>query len=281
MAKKEKKPQYITSPLNTQMLNYQVYVLGGKEKLLYFLLAFVAGGLIGLTFYGGLFRNSEGEPTFATTVSNFVVFVTVGLIAVRIYIPMRIQQLKDKGKKELTQQFRSLLEALAVSLSSGMNMVESLQSAIDDLRTQYSADAYIVKEVAEMIGGIQNNIPIEVTMSSLGERSEIEDIKNFSSVFSVGYRAGGNLKDIVRRTNSIISEKIEISGEIETALSSNKTQFSAMMVIPVVMVLLLKAMSSDFAAGFSSAIGVVAITVAVGIFVVAYKLGQKIMDIKG
>ena len=118
-------------------------------------------------------------------------------------------------------------------------------------------------------------------MGFLGERSDIEDIKNFSVVFSVAYRAGGNLKDIVRRTNSIISEKIEISGEIETALSSNKTQFTAMMIIPVVMVLLLKSMSSDFAAGFSSIVGVVAITISIGIFVLAYKLGQKIMDVKG
>lgn len=281
MAKKVNEPQYIMSRLNTQMLNYKVYILSAKEKLLYFLLAFVGGGVIGLTFYGGLFRDADGNATFATSISNLIVFATVGLIAAKIFIPMRTKQLCDKRRQELTMQFRSLLETLAVSLSSGMNMAEALQGALDDLRQQYSPDAYIVKEVAEMISGMQNNIPIEETMSSLGERSQIEDIKNFSVVFAVAYRAGGNLKDIVRRTNSIISEKIEISGEIETALSSNKSQFSAMMVIPVVMVLLLKSMSSDFAAGFSSVVGVVAITIAICIFIGAFKLGQKIMDIKG
>lgn len=281
MAKKVSEPQYILSQLNTKMLNYKVYVMSSKEKLLYFILALIAGGVVGLTFYGGLFVDSDGNATVATSISNLVVFVLVGLIAAKIFIPMRTEQLRQKRLQELTTQFRSLLETLAVSLSSGMNMAESLQGALEDLRQQYSPEAYIVKEVSEMISGIQNNIPIEVTMASLGERSEIEDIKNFSVVFSVAYRAGGNLKDIVRRTNSIISEKIEISGEIETALSSNKTQFTAMMIIPVVMVLLLKSMSSDFAAGFSSIIGVSAITIAIGIFVLAYKLGQKIMDIKG
>lgn len=281
MAKKVSEPEYILSRLNTKMLNYKVYVMSAKEKLLYFLLAFVAGGVVGLTFYGGLFRDSDGNATAATSISNLIVFAAVGLIAAKIFIPMRTKQLQEKRLQELTMQFRSLLETLAVSLSSGMNIAESLQGALEDLRQQYSHEAYIVKEVSEMISGMQNNIPIEETMGFLGERSDIEDIKNFSVVFSVAYRAGGNLKDIVRRTNSIISEKIEISGEIETALSSNKTQFTAMMIIPVVMVLLLKSMSSDFAAGFSSIVGVVAITISIGIFVLAYKLGQKIMDVKG
>ena len=132
-----------------------------------------------------------------------------------------------------------------------------------------------------MIDGMQNSIPIVEMLVSLGERSEIEDIKNFGAVFEICYRAGGNMKDIVRRTNSIISEKIEISEEIETALTSNKSQFTAMMVIPVVLVLLLRLMSSSFAASFATAPGVIAITIAIGIFIGAYKIGQKIMDIKG
>ena len=132
-----------------------------------------------------------------------------------------------------------------------------------------------------MIDGIQNNIPIEDMMKSLGERSEIEDIKNFGTVFEICYRAGGNMKDIVRRTNNIISEKIEISNEIETALASNKSQFSAMMVIPVVLMLMLRMMSSSFAASFATIPGIISITIAIGLFFAAYKLGQKIMNIKG
>ena len=118
-------------------------------------------------------------------------------------------------------------------------------------------------------------------MASFGERSQIDDIKNFGVVFEVCYRAGGNIKDIVRRTNDIISEKIEVGEEIETALASNKSQFTAMMVIPVIMMLLLRMMSSSFAAAFATAPGVIAITIAIGFFLAAYRLGQKIMDIKG
>lgn len=259
MAKKVQEPQYINSALNTPMLNYKTYVMNGQEKTITFLLAFIVGGIVGLTFYGGQFRDADGVVTTATSISNLITFVLVGIAAWFIFYPMRCQQLKNKRKKELTQQFRSLLEALAVSLSSGMNMSESLVSAYNDLKIEYSENAYIISEVKEMIDGIQNNIPIEDMMKSLGERSEIEDIKNFGTVFEICYRAGGNMKDIVRRTNNIISEKIEISNEIETALASNKSQFSAMMVIPVVLMLMLRMMSSSFAASFATIPGIISL----------------------
>lgn len=283
MSKKNtlKEPQYIRSKLNTDMLNYRVYVMNTSEKITTILMAFVIGGLVGLVFYGGQFKDDEGLATSATIVCNLIIFALVGGVAAYIYLPMRCEQLKKNRKAELTLQFRSFLDSLAVSLSSGMNMTDSLQSIYGDLISQYMEDAYIVKETKEMISGIQNNVSLEESLQSFAQRSEIEDINNFAVVFSLCYRAGGNLKDIVRRTHDIISEKLEIQQEIETALASNKSQFSAMMVIPVVMVMLLRVMSSSFAASFSTVAGVVAMTIAIGIFVSAYKIGQKIMNIGG
>ncbi len=281
MAKKERIPQYVMSQLNTPMLNYRVYVIPTQKKIMLILGLFVIGGLLGQVFYGNLFLNSDGEMTKASYISNFVVFIIVGLIVKKVAYPMVLDRLKSKRKMELTNQFRSFLEAIAVSLSSGMNVPDALISANNDLRMEYTDDSYIVKEVQEMINGIQNNLSIEVMLKDFGARSEIIDIQNFSEVFAVGYRAGGNLKDIVRKTSDIIGDKIEMSAEIETAIASNKTQFDVMMIVPIVIIILLRTMSSQFAASFSTVAGVFATTVAIGIFVGAYKLGQKIMKITG
>lgn len=279
--KKPKEPEFILSPLGTELPNYRVYYMRVWEKLVSFLVSFAVGGGCGLVFYGNQFLDSAGYPTAMTQKGNIVIFTAAGMIAAMLFLPSRIKALEEKRKQELSLQFRALLEALAVSLSSGMNMTDSLQAACKDLRMEYSDKADIVVEVEEMILGLQNNIAIEEMMMSLGDRSENTDIKNFATVFSVSYRAGGNMKDIVRRTGNIISEKIEISGEIETALSSNKLQFKAMMIIPVVMMLMLRGMSRDFAASFSTVPGIAATTVAIGFFIIAYLSGQKIMDIKG
>ncbi len=281
MAKKERGPQYIMSALNTPMINYNEYYMNGQEKFITFLISFVGGGLVGLVFYGNQFLDEEGNTTPATMICNFILFVVIGLIAFKFFKTMRTEQLLTKRKKELRKQFRSFLETLAVSLSSGMNILDSLLSSYNDLKVEYTEDAYIVAEVKEMIDGMQNNVPIEDMMASLGERSSIEDVKNFGIVFELCYRAGGNMKEVVRRTSDIISEKIQIEAEIETALTSNKSQFSVMMVIPVVMVLMIRTMMTAFAKSFSTVPGVIAVSVAVAIFIGAYKLGTKLTDIKG
>ena len=260
MAKKERGPQYIMSALNTPMINYNEYYMNGQEKFITFLISFVGGGLVGLVFYGNQFLDEEGNTTPATMICNFILFVVIGLIAFKFFKTMRTEQLLTKRKKELRKQFRSFLETLAVSLSSGMNILDSLLSSYNDLKVEYSEDAYIVAEVKEMIDGMQNN---------------------FGIVFELCYRAGGNMKEVVRRTSDIISEKIQIEAEIETALTSNKSQFSVMMVIPVVMVLMIRTMMTAFAKSFSTVPGVIAVSVAVAIFIGAYKLGTKLTDIKG
>ena len=281
MAKKVKGPQYIPSALNTPMINYNEYYMNSKEKFITFLIGFVGGGAVGLVFYGNQFLDEEGNTTTASAICNVIIFVLIGLIATKVVFPMRTEQLRVKRRKDLRKQFRSFLEALAVSLSSGMNISDSLIAAHNDLKIEYSEDAYIVAEVKEMIDGMQNNVPIEEMMASLGERSSIEDIKNFGVVFELCYRAGGNMKDIVRRTSDIISEKIEIEAEIETALTSNKSQFTIMMIIPVGMILMIRTMMSTFAKSFATVPGVIAMTIAIAIFIGAYKLGTKITDIKG
>lgn len=280
MAKQNNEPQYYVSKINTQVLNYNVYVMKAAEKLLYMLLLFVAGGSVGLIFYGGLFK-SEGQATLMTTISNLVVFSVVGLLAIKYFLPTINASLKKKRTEKLKKQFCDFASALTNALASGMNMNDSLQAVYNDLQSQYSEDAFIVKEVQEIINGVNNNIPIETMLEDFGTRSGINDIVNFSKVFATCYRTGGDIKSVVRRTTEIISEKIMISSEIETAITSNKMQMNIMNVLPIVIVFMMRMMSQDFANSFSSIIGVVGLTVSVALTIGAYKLGQKIMDIKG
>lgn len=282
MAKKEKntEPQYYMSAINNPVLNYNVYIMKPTERLLFFLLTFIAGGLVGLIFYGGLFK-VEGEATFATFISNIVVFAGVGFLSSKIFMKVINEALRNKRLKKLKTQFRDFLDSLSNSLSGGMNVNDAIINSHSDLESQYSPDAYIVKEVAEMINGVHNNIPIEDMLRDFGSRSGNDDIANFATVFETAYRTGGNIKDIIRRTTDIISEKIMIAEEIQTKITSNKLQMQIMNVIPIFLVLMLRMSSSEFDAAFGSIVGVICMTIGVGFFLAAYKMGQKMMDIKG
>lgn len=281
MAKKEKTyvPEYINSPLNNPMPNYSIYVMKKNESIIVRLISFVAGGLVALIFYGNLFM-VDGFATLATYISNIVVFVVLGLLAIKFVVPMYKKTRLEKRKTVLKQQFRDMLASLAASFSSGSNVQMAFESAVDDLKMQYSSKDYIVREMEEVINGMKQNINVEVMLENFGERSGNEDIISFADVFSVCYRKGGNMNSVIHRTHSVISEKMAVADEIETKLTSNKMQHNVMSVMPIVVVAMLRFTNESFAANFATPVGVIVNTIAIGIFVGAYIYGNKIVDIK-
>lgn len=280
MGKTPQEPQYYLSEINTQVMNYKVYIMNLGEKLMYMTILFIAGGCIGLIFYGGLFK-SEGQSTFLTTISNLVVFAGIGVLAIKAFLPAITESLRKKRIVVLKEQFVDFASALTNALGSGMNMNDSVNAVYLDLKSQYSEEAYIVVEIKELVDGLNNNLSIEHLLEQFGIRSGDEDISNFAQVFSTCYRTGGDIKSVVRRTTEMISEKIMIASEIETAITSNKMQMNVMTVLPIVIILMMRVMSAEFANSFSTIIGVIGLTASAGLTFAAYKMGQKIMDIKG
>lgn len=282
MAKKEKKnkePKYIHSPLNNPMINYRVYYMSSSQKIVYSLIIFVLGGIAGNIFYGGLFR-VDGENTIATYISNLVVFIIVGLISLKFFLPVVNQNLKNKRDSRLKKQFMDLMEAVSTSLSAGNTVSDSFINAHSDLQNQYSPNDMIIIELSEIVTGLDNGKTLEEMIKAFGERSGNEDIENFSNVISNCFRLGGNFKDVVKKTRDIIAEKIAVSDEIETKLASNKMQHNAMSIMPIVLVGMIKMMNPTFADNLSSPVGIVVVTIAIGIFVGSYIWGRKIIDIR-
>lgn len=278
-SKKFKEPRYIDSPMNNPMLNYRAYYMTGTEKLFYSIVVILIGGAVGLVFYGGLFK-LEGEATIATHISNGVIFLGVGLVAARFFVPAINEMLLNKRKKELQKQFMDFLEALSASLSAGNTMHGAVVNARIDLLNQYSESELIIIELSEIISGIDNGKNLEEMLQNFGIRSDIEDIKNFSNVISNCYRLGGNFGNVIRYTREIISDKIAVDDEIATKIASNKLQHNAMCVMPIVLVAMLKLISPDFASNLSSPIGVFVTTIAIVIFIASYFWGQKIINIR-
>ena len=163
-------------------MNYNVYVTTPKEKLLYMAILVLCGGLVGLIFYGGLFKQN-GEGTLATTVSNIVVFGLGALAANKFFMPVITENLRQKRLKKLRAQFCDFATSLTNSLASGMNIRDALTATYTDLQSQYSSEEKIAREVSELLNGAYNNIPVETMLGDFGERSGVPDIKNFAVVF--------------------------------------------------------------------------------------------------
>lgn len=277
---KQNEPLYEVSGTNRQMINYKVYQMTSNEKLLYFVLAFVVGAAVAYLFYGGIGKDEYGNPTVLTYILDIVIMALIGFVAAKLFMPIRKEQIIDARKKKLRTQFIDLLDSLATSISSGKNVPNAFVAAREDLLVQYQPDAYIVQEVDNIISGIQNNIDVGSMLINFGERSGIQDIRTFGRVFETAYSKGANLKDVIRNSHAILSNKCEIEAEIETKVASNKNEQNIMVIMPIILVGMIKMAGSDFASNFTTPTGILCTTIAIGAFIGAYLLGRKILKIE-
>lgn len=278
--KKEKEPQYYYSATNMQTYNYKVYYMSTLEKVGYFILAFVVGAAVGYLFYGGLAKDEYGDPTVTTYVLNVVIMTVVGVGSGIAFIPIRTQMIIDARRKKIKTQFRDMLEALNTSLGAGKNVTDSFHAVYDDLKVQYEESAFIIKEMEVILSCMANNVDIEVPLQDFGIRSGVDDIVSFANVFKICYHKGGNIKDTIKNTHAILSEKMEISEEIETIVTGAKSEQYLMIIMPILLIGMIKMISADFAANFATPTGIIATTIGIVMFVVSYLVGRAILNIK-
>ncbi len=277
---KEQEPQYYLSPTHIETLNYKVYYMSKKEKIIYFVLAFVVGAVVGYLFYGGIGKDEYGNATVITYILDILIPVVVGFIAGKVFLPIRTKQIINKRRKQLNIQFRDMLDGITTSLGAGNNVMNSFNAVYNDLKIQHADDAFIIKELEVVLSGMQSNFNIEDLLEDFGVRSGIDDIISFANVFKICYRKGGNIQDVIQSTHAILSKKMEIKEDIETTVSGSKMDQMIMIVLPIILIGLIKIMSPEFAANFVTITGLFATTIAIGLFVAAYFIGKAVMDIK-
>lgn len=275
--KKEKKSQWTTNPLNEKAMDYHVYEMTTGEKLVSGMIAFVVGGLVSMIFYGGLFKQ-EGTATLYTYISDVSIFCIVGLVAAIAFISIRRKQLLEKRHNDLRAQFRDMLESMTASLAANGTVQDAFISAYNDMKIQYSDNAYITKELEQMVYATRNNVPLEDMIDDFAKRSGIDDVKDFADVFRVSRGPGGNMSNVMRQTHSIIGDKMAIEDEIDAKINSNKLELNIIMVAPFLIVAMLRFTNPTFAESFVTLKGVLVSTAALILFYISYLLGQKIID---
>ena len=203
-----------------------------------------------------------------------------GFVAGRCFVPIRRKAIIAKRQRMLKNQFRDMLEAISTSISAGNNVTDAFRSAYEDLKIQYEEDAFILKELEIILSGMNNNVDLVDLLQDFGARSGCEDIASFANVFKICYEKGGNIKETIRTTHDILSDKMEITEDIETIVTSNKTEQKIMVAMPIALIGVIKMMSPEFAANYTTLSGVISTTVAVILFVAAYYIGKIVLDIK-
>ena len=215
-------------------IDYRKYSFTWKDWLTYFVMIIAKGADIGYLFY-----------------DSFKMCILCVPFFVMDYKSMKEERL-NRQKRDLTMQFRSMMEALVTSLTAG----------------------------DEIIAGLKVNIPVEKLLKDFGVRSGIEDIDNFANVVAAAKRSGGNLIRIIEKTVRSISDKISLEEEMETMISAKKLEEKIMMVMPYGILFYLRISNGGFLdVLYHNGIGIVLMTIFLAGVYLANMWATRIMDI--
>ncbi len=139
---------------------------------------------------------------------------------------------EEKRRRLLAAQFRDGMQCLLSSLEAGYSIENSVEAAVADLRVMFDEKAPIVAAFRRMSRRFQNGEDTETVIRDFGEQSNVEDIRNFSVVFTIANRSGGDIVHVIRSVNDTLYQKQEVMREIRTVLLSKQLEVTIMKWMP-------------------------------------------------
>lgn len=250
--------------MNTKMPVYYICNMKKGMRILVYALASFLAGIVVYLFY---------HLVSIAVIGGCI----IGVFLEKLYVDSTIK----KRQKQLRLQFRDFLSSMAVAARAGNVEVKAIKSVAQDLRLAYSEQSDIVREIDNIIVQYEGGgIAMKDLFQDFAARSNLPDIQNFATIYSVIEGKSDRYGDIVVQTHEIIGEKIEVEQEIETGITSAKSETYTMLVMPVVIVIAMSCMGSGLMdALFTTLIGHLVATVALILFLISFVLSIKLTDI--
>ena len=234
------------------------------DHIMAFIIGFVTGFLVLFIFYRLISLSIIGGALLG--IANILI---------------SIHNLIKKRKLKLRIQFFDLLEAMSVAMRAGNTMLRSLQSAREDLTLIYPHNSDIITEIDIIIGKFNNAVPLSESFSDLAERSGLEDIKSFATIYATIEGKSGRADEIIRETQQIIADKMEIEMEIDTLMTAAKSEVNIMLLMPLVILGIIGYAGAGFMdAIYTTFAGRIVSTVGLIVFILSFVMAKRFSNVK-
>ena len=255
--------QTVRHTAERSLTDYTVFILSSKQYVLAIVQGVFLMGAIGYLFY-----------------QHWLGVVLIGCIG--IYNPrLKRAALLERRRTQLTMQFKQALYAISSSLSAGRSVENAFKEAIQDLQLLYpGVEVDVIRELRIIGTRVDNGESMETAVLDFSKRAQQEDISSFADVLVTCKRMGGDLIEVVRRTSSVISEKMEIVQDIQVLVAQKQLEMKAMMVAPFLFIAFMNMSAPDFMEMLYSGMGRIISTIALLILFAAIWMMKRMMNIR-
>lgn len=245
-----------------QVLNYKEYKMNIRETI-----CSICEGMFIVALFGYFFYRS-------------VIITVLGMPLVYFYIRWKKKRYCDKQKQDLQIQFKEALISIKGSLQAGYSLENAFCESYKDMAIFYGPTSIIARELKEIEKGLSNGNTINKMIFDLGERSGVEDIKEFAEVMIIGKQTGGNLLEIMDSFIIVLEEKVNVLQEIDAMVSARKFEQKIMDGVPFFIIFYLELTSKGFFSVLYEGIaGRIVMTICMLIYIASVYMSSRITDI--
>mgnify|MGYP002442300851 CR=1 FL=1 len=242
---------------------YETYELSRKEWGIY-----GAEGILGIAVMDYVFYRNAGL---------FLMLLPVGML-----FPLMLRkQLKKRRLETLRGQFKDAILAVASGLNAGYSVENAFIASVRDLEEQYGKEGMITREFSYLASQLKMNRTVEALLSSFAKRSGLDEVENFSVIFTVSKRSRGELASVVHHVVHVISDRIQVREEILTMTAEKQFEQRIMNLMPYLIVLYVDLSSPGFFSQmYETAVGRVVMTGCLVVYLLAWRVSGKILQIE-
>lgn len=198
-----------------------------------------------------------------------------------IYLQKKKNELCEKEKTELNEQFKEAILAVSINLRAGYSIENSFREAYRDVAVMFGKESNISKELFHIAKGLDNNVLLETLLFDLAKRSHIDNILDFAEIFQIAKRSGGDMNTIIQSSVLTICDKIEVKKEIQTLLCAKQLEQKIMNLVPILIILYIQSTSPGFFDPlYHNTMGVIIMSICLVLYGIAYKMAKKITTIQ-
>lgn len=202
-------------------------------------------------------------------------------ILIPYYINLKKEELCAKQKQELNEQFKETIIAVSAGLRAGYSVENAFREAYADISMMYGAESLMGKELFYLAKGLDNNVVLEQLLADLAIRSGIDNISDFSEIFQIAKRRGGDMSYVIHTCVTCICEKIEVKKEIQMLIYAKQFEQKIMNVVPLFIILYIQNTSPGFFDPlYHNAAGILIMTACLTVYGTAYFMARKITQIQ-
>jgi len=162
----------------------------------------------------------------------FVVNLVVALFVVGIILfapPIILRIMKEKRSQKFIAQLPEALSSMSSSMSSGLNLVKSMQQVVKNQPDP------IAQEFSQVMTENRLGHDLNDSLDELAARIGKSDVVLMNSAIKISRSVGGNLGETLDILSKTLREKSKVEGKVRALTSMGKAQGNLAMGFPVFM----------------------------------------------